>query len=246
MKSSKISTLAAGSVLLLAAGLLSGCGEEPEDAVNQSEGMAIAPMPSEETVGEPIATLEDSEDFGLEGMEGLEGLEGMDTIDGIDTTGELDETESIDDLFESISETTDEAADATAETMTELTETTSDVFEESIEVTEDEFVEEEQAGDQTTASSVYEETQETLMVEETNVVEETAMVEEDAIEVVTVTPEIIRGVQQALHDAGFNPGPVDGISGPRTLAALENFQKQNNIAAGQFTKETLRALGVEY
>lgn len=243
MKSSKISTLAAGGVLLLAAGLLSGCGEEPEDAVNQSDGMAIAPMPSEETVGEPIATLEDSEDFGLEGMEGLEG---MDTIDGIDTTGELDETESIDDLFESISETTDEAADATAETMTEFTETTNDVFEESIEVTRDEVVEKEQAGDQTTASSVYEETQETLMVEETDVVEETAMVEEDTIEVVTVTPEIIRGVQQALHDAGFNPGPVDGISGPRTLAALESFQKQNNIAAGQFTKETLRALGVKY
>jgi Putative peptidoglycan binding domain len=243
MKSSKISTLAAGGVLLLAAGLLSGCGEEPEDAVNQSEGMAIAPMPSEETAGEPIATLEDSEDFGLEGMEGLEG---MDTIDGIDTTDELNETESIDDLFESISETTDEAADATAETMTEFAETTSDVFEESIEVTRDDVVEEEQTGDQTTASSTYEETQETLMVEETNVVEETAMVEDKAIEVVTVTPEIIRGVQQALLDAGFNPGPVDGISGPRTLAALESFQKQNNIAAGQFTKETLRALGVDY
>lgn len=243
MKSSKISTLAAGGVLLLAAGLLSGCGEEPEDAVNQSEGMAIAPMPSEETVGEPFATLEDSEDFGLEGMEGLEG---MDTIDGIDTTGEIDETESIDDIFESISETTDDAVDTTAETMTEFAETTSDTFEESIEVTRDEIVEEVQNGDQTTLSSVYEETEETVMVDETNVVEETAIVEDEAIEVVTVTPEIIRGVQQALQDAGFNPGPIDGISGPKTLAALESFQKQNNIAAGQFTKETLRALGVEY
>ena len=242
MKSSKISTLAAGSVLLLATGLLSGCGEEPEDAVNQSEGMAIAPMPSEETVGEPMTALEE-EDFGLEGMEGLEGLEGlegMDTIDGMDTTGELDETESMDDLFESISETTDDAVDATTETMSEFAETTSDVVEDGIEVMQDEIVEEVQTVDQTTASSMLEETQETVMAEETTIVED------DAIEVVTVTPEIIRGVQQALLEAGFNPGPVDGISGPKTLAALESFQKQNNIASGQFTKETLRALGVEY
>lgn len=239
MKSSKISTLAAVSVILLAAGL-SGCGEEPEDAVNQSEGMAIAPMPSEETAGAPITALEDSDDFGLEGMEGLDGLEGMDTIDGIDTNGELSETESIDDLFESISETTDDAVDATTETMSEFTETTNDVFEEDIEITQEEVVEEAQTINQTTASSMFEETQETA------VVEETVMVEDEEIEVVTVTPEIIRGVQQALLDAGFNPGPIDGISGPRTLAALESFQKQNNIAAGQFTKETLRALGVEY
>ena len=65
MKSSKISTLAAGTVLLLAAGLLSGCGEEPEEAVIQSEGVAIAPMPSEETVGD-FAAIEDSEDYGME------------------------------------------------------------------------------------------------------------------------------------------------------------------------------------
>lgn len=237
MKSRKISTLAAGGVLLLAAGLLSGCGEEPEEAVNQSEGIAIAPMPSEETVGEPGAVLEDSGDFGIEG---LEGLEGMDTIDGIDTTGELEETEPLTDMFDSMSETTGDVVDGTTETVSEFAETTSDSVEDSIEITQD-GIEEVQTETQTTVSSMIEETQESAKVEE-----EPTMVEDDAIEVVTVTPEIIRGVQQALVDAGYNPGSVDGISGPRTLAALESFQQQNNIAAGQFTKETLRALGVDY
>jgi len=229
MKSSKISTLAAGTVLLLAAGLLSGCGEEPEEAVNQSEGMAIAPMPSEETVGEPITAIEDSEDYG---MEGLEGLEGMDTIDGVDSVGDLDESDPFNDMFEDVSEATSETVDTIDETIIQQTDTVSDVGDLSVDSTQVE-VEEVQTETQTTILETTEETQ-------------TLSMDDDATEVVTVTPEIIHGVQQALVDAGFNPGPVDGISGPRTLAALESFQQQNNIAAGEFTKETLRALGVDY
>ena len=232
MKSSKISTLAAGTVLLLAAGLLSGCGEEPEEAVNQSEGMAIAPMPSEETVGEPITAIEDSEDYGMEGLEGLEGLEGMDTIDGVDSVGDLDESDPFNDMFEDVSEATSETVDTIDETIIQQTDTVSDVGDLSVDSTQVE-VEEVQTETQTTILETTEETQ-------------TLSMDDDATEVVTVTPEIIHGVQQALVDAGFNPGPVDGISGPRTLAALESFQQQNNIAAGEFTKETLRALGVDY
>jgi len=236
MKSSKISTLATGVALLLAAGLLSGCGEEPEEAVNQSEGMAIAPMPSEETVGEPIAAIEDSEDYGMEGLEGLEGLEGIDTIDGVDNVGDLDESDPFNDMLEGASETTDEAIEAIGEGIDQAGEAMSEAVDVSIDSTQvvvDEDEVQTESETQTTTLATIEETQ-------------TLAIDDDATAVVTVTPEIILGVQQALVDAGFNPGPVDGISGPRTLAALESFQQQNNIAAGEFTKETLRALGVDY
>jgi hypothetical protein len=69
---------------------------------------------------------------------------------------------------------------------------------------------------------------------------------DDGGDVVTVTPAIMRKVQQALVNAGLNPGPVDGVSGAKTVNAIESFQKQNGIPAGKITKKTLRALGVDF
>ena len=37
------------------------------------------------------------------------------------------------------------------------------------------------------------------------------------------TPERIREVQNALREAGHDPGPIDGILGPRTKAALRKY-----------------------
>ena len=54
----------------------------------------------------------------------------------------------------------------------------------------------------------------------------------------------IKSVQKALKDAGFNPGPIDGIMGWRTKAALNKFQKSNKLSSGALTKETLSALGL--
>lgn len=68
----------------------------------------------------------------------------------------------------------------------------------------------------------------------------------DGADVVIATPEIIRGVQQALVNAGYNPGPVDGASGQKTVNAIQSFQKKNNLAVGKLTKETLRALNVPF
>ena len=36
-------------------------------------------------------------------------------------------------------------------------------------------------------------------------------------------PEHVRELQEALAQAGYDPGPVDGIFGPRTKAALRKY-----------------------
>lgn len=69
---------------------------------------------------------------------------------------------------------------------------------------------------------------------------------DDGDDVVKTTPTIMKKVQQALVDAGFNPGPVDGVSGAKTVAAIESFQKNNDIPVGKLNKRTLRALGVDF
>lgn len=69
---------------------------------------------------------------------------------------------------------------------------------------------------------------------------------DDGDDVVKTTPALMKKVQQALVNAGFNPGPVDGVSGGKTVAAIESFQKQQGIPPGKLTKRTLRALGVAF
>jgi hypothetical protein len=59
-----------------------------------------------------------------------------------------------------------------------------------------------------------------------------------------VTGNLVLDVQKALKERGFNPGPIDGIYGPRTRAALHKFQKANHLAVGGLTKEVVRALGL--
>jgi Putative peptidoglycan binding domain len=41
----------------------------------------------------------------------------------------------------------------------------------------------------------------------------------------------VRGAQQALRDKGFDPGPVDGMMGPRTSAAVREFQTKEGLTA---------------
>lgn len=74
---------------------------------------------------------------------------------------------------------------------------------------------------------------------------ESAPMVDDGNDVVKVTPELMRKIQQALVNAGYNPGPVDGVSGAKTTTAIESFQKKNGIPSGKITKKTLRALGVD-
>ena len=58
------------------------------------------------------------------------------------------------------------------------------------------------------------------------------------------TADVVRKLQLALRNAGHNPGPIDGAIGRETMAAVNAYQKANNLASGQLTMETLRKLKV--
>jgi carboxyl-terminal processing protease len=57
--------------------------------------------------------------------------------------------------------------------------------------------------------------------------------------------EQVKKVQKALQGRGADPGPVDGIMGPKTEAALKSFQKDQKLPeTGRLDSETLAKLGV--
>jgi peptidoglycan hydrolase-like protein with peptidoglycan-binding domain len=52
-------------------------------------------------------------------------------------------------------------------------------------------------------------------------------------------------VQEKLKDKGFDPGPVDGVWGPRTASALAEYQRQENLTVTKrLDRETLDKLAV--
>ena len=58
--------------------------------------------------------------------------------------------------------------------------------------------------------------------------------------------EQVRAVQQALKDKGHDPGEVDGKMGPKTQAALRDYQQKEGLkATGRLDAETTTKLGVE-
>lgn len=60
-----------------------------------------------------------------------------------------------------------------------------------------------------------------------------------------LTPQVIRQVQEALHREGFDPGPIDGRIGPRTVRAMNAFQRGRNLPEDRYLNlATLSALGV--
>lgn len=74
--------------------------------------------------------------------------------------------------------------------------------------------------------------------------------EEERINVIEFTDykklkgvELIKMVQRVLKDSGFDPGPVDGILGPKTREATKNFQIKNRLElTGELDKQTLDRL----
>ena len=56
----------------------------------------------------------------------------------------------------------------------------------------------------------------------------------------------LRAAQEQLASLGFDPGPADGLMGPRTKSALEQFQTQNGVPiSGTLTVDTQGALQFE-
>jgi peptidoglycan hydrolase-like protein with peptidoglycan-binding domain len=55
----------------------------------------------------------------------------------------------------------------------------------------------------------------------------------------------VKSLQKALQDKGMDPGPVDGMMGPKTQAALRAYQKDQNLPqTGRTDAQTLEKLGV--
>ena len=53
----------------------------------------------------------------------------------------------------------------------------------------------------------------------------------------------IKQIQGSLKDRGFDPGQVDGIMGPHTRSALQQFQQSQGIAStGKLNQQTLQSL----
>ncbi len=61
-----------------------------------------------------------------------------------------------------------------------------------------------------------------------------------------LTPRTIRQAQEALKGKGRDPGPIDGVLGPRTVAALNDYQKAEGLATtGRLDAKTLESLGIQ-
>jgi g-D-glutamyl-meso-diaminopimelate peptidase len=58
---------------------------------------------------------------------------------------------------------------------------------------------------------------------------------------------VVRLVQRALKADGFNPGPIDGLYGLKTVAAVNAFQIVNGLVPdGEVGPETAAALDIEF
>jgi lysozyme len=70
-----------------------------------------------------------------------------------------------------------------------------------------------------------------------------AMLEEPPAPPVLVDLTTVRGVQTRLMELGFEPGPIDGVSGPKTTSAVRAFQRARGLVAdgivGPKTREAL-------
>jgi hypothetical protein len=53
--------------------------------------------------------------------------------------------------------------------------------------------------------------------------------------------DLVSGYQAALQRLGFDPGPIDGIAGPRTRAAVEAFQRAEELAVDGIVGPRTRA-----
>ena len=59
------------------------------------------------------------------------------------------------------------------------------------------------------------------------------------------SPDVVKQAQEKLSAAGMDAGPADGKAGPKTQAAVKEYQQSKGIkASGKLDQQTLAALGV--
>ena len=59
------------------------------------------------------------------------------------------------------------------------------------------------------------------------------------------SPAVVAQIQRALKSEGHDPGPIDGVIGRGTLAAVTSYQNAKQLPRGGLNFETIAALGVE-
>lgn len=59
------------------------------------------------------------------------------------------------------------------------------------------------------------------------------------------TNDKIYRIQRGLKDAGYDPGPIDGVLGVQTQTALKQYQTDKGLPIGNLNLETLKALGIQ-
>ncbi len=66
-----------------------------------------------------------------------------------------------------------------------------------------------------------------------------------ALNAPNMDPAVVSAIQRALATAGLDPGPVDGVYGPNTTAAVAAFQRARGLVVdGEVGVHTAAALGV--
>ena len=62
----------------------------------------------------------------------------------------------------------------------------------------------------------------------------------------SLSTELVTRIQQTLKDRGYDVGPVDGMWGEKTQAAVREFQQSRDLqATGKVNAQTLAALGID-
>ncbi|WP_343683771.1 peptidoglycan-binding domain-containing protein [Asticcacaulis sp.] len=82
-------------------------------------------------------------------------------------------------------------------------------------------------------------------VEKTRVVKAPEPVWREVLCERNTTPDKVKAIQAALKQRGYDPGPVDGTLGTKTVAAMQKFQADQGLPQGQISVEAAEALGVK-
>ena len=57
--------------------------------------------------------------------------------------------------------------------------------------------------------------------------------------------EQVRSLQKALQGKGVDPGPIDGVSGPKTESAIRTYQRDQKLPeSGRLDPQTRERLGL--